>query len=88
MVYVVVLRGTQQAVNLARQQLIAASNGWQLVAEDVYLVGQPNTHAESLRNFLRRIPDVEVAVMQLAGSWATGGRADLAGWLKSAAHQF
>lgn len=84
MVYVVVLRGTEPAVAPAKQQLIASSNGWKSLGNDVYLVGQEEAHPETLRNFMRRHPGVEVAVMQLNGSWASGGCQDLANWLRAA----
>jgi hypothetical protein len=90
MVYVVVLRGTPNAVTMAHQQLVLTSNGWEQLGPNVYLVGQEEARAESLRNFLRRQPGVDVAVLQLSGGWATGGNTfgNIAQWLRAAQHMF
>jgi len=88
MVYLVLLRGEAADVAHARQQLIASSNGWKELGPNVLLVGQPDARPESLRNFLRRQPNVEVAVMQLNGGWAAGGCDDVADWLRAAVRMF
>ena len=88
MVYVVVLRGTPQVLDAARQQLVGLANGWELLAENVYLIGQAEAHPEALRNFIRRQPGIEVVVMGLSGAWASGGCANLAAWLRAAQNMF
>ena len=83
MVYLVVLRGPNVAVSATREQLRRAATGFFPLNDTTFLMGQ-SAGTEALRNFINRHPDIQVAVMELSGAWASGGLPELTQWLRNA----
>ena len=80
MVHVIIGQGPIQIIE---QRVAALSNGWQRLAQGVWLMGS-NHPPGILRDQFNDLPGARVAVLRLHRNWATGAMPDVANWLQAA----
>ncbi len=92
MVHLVVLQGLPQTVTNGVETLKTISNGWCVLTRGVDPQGKAITTAmlvqtqhatETVRDFLGRMPGIQVVVVRLKDQWSSRGLDQVAGWLKN-----